>query len=181
MSIQSEIARIDSNIANSLLKVAAKGVTVPDNASSNDLPGLIEQIAGGDLGIFEKLDSGEITTSSTSNVTIEHNLGVEPDFSVVIMKTAITSSTTGPRLIAQLVIKKTVYDSGTRYSGTYMTRYMNSSESLNTLSGTISETQMAAQFTDTAFLLRNSTTVSSSSTAKTYVWFCGTFKEDYAI
>lgn len=47
MSIQSEIARIDSNIANSLLKVAAKGVTVPDNASSNDLPGLIEQIPTG--------------------------------------------------------------------------------------------------------------------------------------
>lgn len=181
MSIQSEIARIDSNIANSLLKVAAKGVTVPDNASSDDLPGLIEQIAGGDLGIFEKLDSGEITTNSTSNVTIEHNLGVAPDFSVVIMRTAITSSTTGPRIVMQLVINKTVYSSGTGYSGTYMIRYMNSSNALTGVYGSLSATQLAAQFTDTAFLFRNSTTYSSSSTAKTYVWFCGTFKEDYAI
>lgn len=137
--------------------------------------------AGGDLGIFEKLDSGEITTNSTSNVTIEHNLGVAPDFSVVIMRTAITSSTTGPRIIMQLVINKTVYSSGTGYFGTYMTRYMNSSDTLTGAYGSLNATQMAAQFTDTAFLFRNNTTYSSSSTAKTYVWFCGTFKEDYAI
>lgn len=47
MSIQSEITRISGNISDSLDAVAAKGVTVPANATSDDLPGLIRSISGG--------------------------------------------------------------------------------------------------------------------------------------
>ena len=43
--ILSQITRIDNNIRNALAKVAAKGVTVPTDAGSDDLPGLIEQIS----------------------------------------------------------------------------------------------------------------------------------------
>lgn len=43
--ILSQITRIDNNIQNALAKVAAKGVTVSDDAGSDELPGLIEQIS----------------------------------------------------------------------------------------------------------------------------------------
>lgn len=44
MSIQSEITRISGNISDSLDAVAAKGVTIPSGANSDDLPGLIASI-----------------------------------------------------------------------------------------------------------------------------------------
>ena len=45
MSIQSEITRIQNNVKNSLDVVAAYGVNVPANATSDDLPSLIAKIA----------------------------------------------------------------------------------------------------------------------------------------
>ena len=45
--ILAQIARIENNIKRSLAKVAAKGVPVPDTATSDDLPDLIESIVGG--------------------------------------------------------------------------------------------------------------------------------------
>lgn len=61
MSIASEISRLSSNISDSLDAVAAKGVTVPSDSNSDDLPGLIaliEQSSGGDSGgtIYQDLD-----------------------------------------------------------------------------------------------------------------------------
>ena len=44
MSVQSEITRIQNNVDNSLAAVAAYGVTVPVNATSDDLAGLIAKI-----------------------------------------------------------------------------------------------------------------------------------------
>ena len=52
MSIQSEITRISGNISDSLDAVAAKGVTVPSGANSDDLPALIASISGGSTDIF---------------------------------------------------------------------------------------------------------------------------------
>lgn len=46
MSILSEIQRISGKVSESLAKVAAKGVAVPDGAGVNELPGLIESISG---------------------------------------------------------------------------------------------------------------------------------------
>ena len=45
MSIQSEISRIKTNIANALNAVAAKGVTIPTGANSDSLAELINQIS----------------------------------------------------------------------------------------------------------------------------------------
>lgn len=47
MSIQSEITRLRSNISAALEAIAAKGVTVPEGANSDDLADLIAQISGG--------------------------------------------------------------------------------------------------------------------------------------
>lgn len=47
MSIQAQIDRIKSNVTRSLAKVAEKGVTVPADANSDDLEGLIGAISGG--------------------------------------------------------------------------------------------------------------------------------------
>lgn len=46
MSIRSEITRIKNNVDSSLEAVAAKGVTVPSDANSDDLPQLIGAISG---------------------------------------------------------------------------------------------------------------------------------------
>lgn len=45
MSIQSEITRISGNVADALTAIAAKGVTVPQGANSDDLADLIGSIA----------------------------------------------------------------------------------------------------------------------------------------
>lgn len=47
MSVQTQINRIKNNVTSSLDKVRAKGVTVPTNASSDDLPVLIKSISTG--------------------------------------------------------------------------------------------------------------------------------------
>lgn len=61
MSIASEINRISQNVSDSLEQVALKGVTVPSDSTSDDLPDLIAQIqTGGGSGtvlIEDTLDS----------------------------------------------------------------------------------------------------------------------------
>lgn len=47
MSIQSEITRISGNVADALTAIAAKGVTVPQGANSDDLADLIGSIQTG--------------------------------------------------------------------------------------------------------------------------------------
>ena len=47
MSIQSEIARLRSNISAALEAIAAKGVTIPEGANSDDLATLIAAIESG--------------------------------------------------------------------------------------------------------------------------------------
>lgn len=53
MSIKSEIARIQNNVANSLSAVRNKGVSVPAGANSDNLPGLIAKISGGGASVEE--------------------------------------------------------------------------------------------------------------------------------
>lgn len=50
MSIQSEISRISGKVRDALAAVAAKGITVPDGAGVNELPGLIGSIVTGGGG-----------------------------------------------------------------------------------------------------------------------------------
>lgn len=67
MSIQSEITRISGNISDSLDAVAEKGVTVPGNASSDDLPGLIRSIPSGGEDSTVKI---VVTYDSTNSVWV---------------------------------------------------------------------------------------------------------------
>lgn len=52
MSILSEIARLSSNVAAAKAAIASKGVTVPQNAKSDDLATLIYQIESGSSDLF---------------------------------------------------------------------------------------------------------------------------------
>lgn len=66
MSISSEIARLKTNVSNSLSAISEKGVAVPEGANSDNLPELISQITGGaECNPFSLSDDGD------GNVTIE--------------------------------------------------------------------------------------------------------------
>ena len=45
MSISSEISRIQTNVNNAIEAIGSTGVSIPDNANSNDLPSLIMELA----------------------------------------------------------------------------------------------------------------------------------------
>lgn len=72
MSISSEINRISQNVSDSLTAVAAKGVTVPSGANSDDLPTLIASIQTGGGGGTQlvKVASGTVTGDGTYTITI---------------------------------------------------------------------------------------------------------------
>lgn len=62
MSIASEIQRISGNVTSALAEVAAKGVTVPSGANSDDLAGLIRLIQTGGGGL--EYETGTWTPAS---------------------------------------------------------------------------------------------------------------------
>lgn len=80
MSIQTELTRITN--AKSAIKTAieGKGVTVPDGTLLDGMAALIDSIeAGGG-----KTARGEFTLSeNVRNYTVQHNLGVTPNFAVL--------------------------------------------------------------------------------------------------
>ena len=89
MGIQAQIDRIRNNVTRSLAKVAEKGVTVPADANSDDLEGLIDAITGGGGGLplgVSAIDYGTLTptTDITSTTYIMHKLGVKPNFLCLI-------------------------------------------------------------------------------------------------
>ena len=112
MSIQSEIDRIANNVTNSLNKVAGKGVTVPADANSDDLPGLIEAIETGGGGgepeedwvgdgnthIWISLEEGRTSpmlgVCPKGTVTVDWGDGTTPD---VLTGTSTTSAKWTPR------------------------------------------------------------------------------------
>lgn len=57
MSIPSQINRIAQNVEDSLTAVATKGVVVPSGSNSDDLPGLISQIATGSGSAISIVDT----------------------------------------------------------------------------------------------------------------------------
>ena len=63
MSIQSEIDRINSNVQAALNAVADTGVSVPENANSNDLPAAVLALAN------EKQDKLTFDATPTANST----------------------------------------------------------------------------------------------------------------
>ena len=80
MSIQSEIDRIVGGKTSIATAIEGKGVTVPTGTKLDGLAALVESIeAGGG-----KIASGEFTLSEdVRNYTVQHNLGVTPNFAVL--------------------------------------------------------------------------------------------------
>ena len=82
MSIQTELTRIVNAKAAIKTAIEGKGVTVPDGTLLDGMASLIESIEAGG-GNFV---TGTFTTTDdiTSNVVINHNLGVKPKFIIVL-------------------------------------------------------------------------------------------------
>lgn len=77
MSIQTELTRITNAKAAIKAAIEGKGVTVPEATLLDGMAALIESIeAGGAVVAY-----GIITPASdTTTITVEHNMGVMPDF-----------------------------------------------------------------------------------------------------
>lgn len=80
MSIQTELSRIINAKAAIKAAIEGKGVTVPDATLLDGMAALIASIeAGGSAKIYKE----KVTFSGdTKNYTIEHNLGVIPNFCI---------------------------------------------------------------------------------------------------
>ena len=123
MSVQAQIDRISSNVTAALAKIAEKGVTVPSMANSDDLAELIAAIeaGGGGGGLpdgFAALASDTVTfANATYGPTIEHGLGVVPNFFYVVAEGSPTTADFSNYLIAHLAVKQTLEGN----SGYYVT------------------------------------------------------------
>ena len=82
MSTQTELTRITNAKAAIKAAIEGKGVTVPEGTKIDGMAPLIESIEAGG-GNFA---TGTFTTTDdiTSNVVINHNLGVKPKFIIVL-------------------------------------------------------------------------------------------------
>ena len=84
MSIQTELTRLTNAKAAIKTAIEGKGVTVPSDTLLDGMAALIDAIeAGGGSGNFA---TGTFTTTDdiTSNVVINHNLGVKPKFIIIL-------------------------------------------------------------------------------------------------
>ena len=90
MSIQTELTRLTNAKAAIKTAIEGKGVTVPSDTLLDGMAELIESIEAGG-GNFA---AGTFTTTDdiTSNVVINHNLGVKPKFILVLCTDSSTYS-----------------------------------------------------------------------------------------
>ena len=114
MSVQTEITRIESAKTAIATAIEGKGVTVPDGTLLDGMAPLIESIEAGG-GNFA---TGTFTTTDdiTSNVVINHNLGVKPKFIIVLCTKGSTYSNSAPRWLTFYYLYQ--YDS-TSYGSKY--------------------------------------------------------------
>ena len=94
MSIQTELTRLTNAKAAIKTAIEGKGVTVPDATLLDGMASLIESIEAGG-GNFA---TGTFTTTDdiTSNVVINHNLGVKPKFIIVLCTHTRTYTSSKP-------------------------------------------------------------------------------------
>ena len=100
MSIQTELTRLTNAKAAIKTAIEGKGITVPSGTLLDGMAALIESIeAGGGSGNFV---TGTFTTTDdiTSNVVINHNLGVKPKFIIVLCTDASTYTGAKEHLLA---------------------------------------------------------------------------------
>ena len=114
MSIQTELTRITNAKAAIKTAIEGKGVTVPDATLLDGMASLIESIEAGG-GNFA---TGTFTTTDdiTSNVVINHNLGVKPKFIIVLCTSSVTYSSSSNHWLAFYYLYQ--YDS-THYGSKY--------------------------------------------------------------
>ena len=117
MSIQTELTRLTNAKAAIKAAVEGKGVTVPSGTLLDGMAALIESIeaGGGGSGNFA---TGTFTTTDdiTSNVVINHNLGVKPKFIIVVSTDVLAYSKSTPELLSFYYIYE--YSTG-RYGHKY--------------------------------------------------------------
>ena len=98
MGVQTEITRIESAKTAIATAIEGKGVTVPDGTLLDGMAALIESIETGG-GNFA---TGTFTTTDdiTSNVVINHNLGVKPKFIIVLCTASTTYNQSRPKWLS---------------------------------------------------------------------------------
>lgn len=69
MSIQSEISRLSNNVSNTLKAIAAKGVTVPNGSTSDDMASLVSKISSLTTVDFELDADGYLVYDETAGVS----------------------------------------------------------------------------------------------------------------
>ena len=98
MSIQTELTRITNAKAAIQTAIEGKGVTVPSRTRLDGMASLIESIeaGGGNFAI------GTFTTTDdiTSDVVINHNLGVKPKFIIVLCTDPSVYSMSNPKMLS---------------------------------------------------------------------------------
>ncbi len=98
MSIQTELTRIINAKAAIKTAIEGKGVTVPDGTMLDGMAALIEAIeaGGGNFAI------GTFTTTDdiTSDVVINHNLGVKPKFIIVLCTDYSVYNSSNPKMLS---------------------------------------------------------------------------------
>ena len=94
MSIQTELTRITNAKAAIKTAIEGKGVTVPEGTNLDGMAALVEAISAGGGGGSGNFATGTFTTTDdiTSNVVINHNLGVKPRF-VIVLSTSFDAFT----------------------------------------------------------------------------------------
>ena len=98
MSIQTELSRIINAKAAIKAAIEGKGVTVPEATLLDGMAALIDGIeaGGGNFAI------GTFTTTDdiTSDVVINHNLGVKPKFIIVVSSDSDAYARSNPELLS---------------------------------------------------------------------------------
>ena len=98
MIIQTELSRIINAKAAIKAAIEGKGVTVPEATLLDGMAALIDSIeaGGGNFAV------GTFTTTDdiTSDVVINHNLGVKPKFIIVLSTNNSAYSASGPKLLS---------------------------------------------------------------------------------
>ena len=129
MSIQTELTRITNAKAAIKTAIEGKGVTVPEGTLLNGMAALIESIEAGGGG-SSNFATGTFTTTDdiTSNIVINHNLGVKPKF--IIVASTDVNAYTGSSV--QFLSFYYIYQySSTYYGHKYQTPKTNTAEFKN--------------------------------------------------
>ncbi len=143
MSISSEINRISQNVSDSLTAVAAKGVTVPSGANSDDLPTLIASIQTGGGGtpaisVVDTTDSHGGTIREITALDISDTTAIASDvaqgkyfYTAQGVKTAGTGSGGSPS-----ATQHSIYFEFTDNTNTTITAYYDDSFISNAITAT---------------------------------------------